>query len=107
MLYPGHGAPLSTPQALMARIKQRRLDREADILAYLRVEEVTLATLVDRIYRGKIPTDILWAAKKTVTAHLQKLLFEQQITMRFAQSEHQFYYTEEVANSHLTGAEND
>ncbi len=107
MLYPGHGAPLSTPQALMARIKQRRLDREADILAYLRVEEVTLATLVDRIYRGKIPTEILWAAKKTVTAHLQKLLFDQQITMRFAPSEHQFYYTEAVINSHLTGAGND
>lgn len=107
MLYPGHGTPLFTPHTLMARMKQRRLDREADILAYLRAGEVTLATLVDRIYRGKIPTEILWAAKKTVTAHLQKLLFEQQITMRFAPSDHQFYYTEAVTNSRLTDEEND
>ncbi len=99
MLYPGHGDPFPSPQALMAQMRQRRFDRENEILLHLNTGEWTAMSLVREIYGGKIPESYHWAAKKTVIAHLQKLYDEQKVQMRFDSDTRLFYYTVSSTNS--------
>ncbi len=100
-LYPGHGYPVLSPRFLMTQMQQRRLDREAEIMSHLSAKEHTAMSLVREIYVGKIPEPYLWAAKKTVIAHLQKLYGEHLITMRHDSITNQFYYTASPVNSRL------
>ncbi len=99
MLYPGHGDPFPHPQTLMTQMRQRRLDRETEILLHLNTGEWTAMSLVREIYGGKIPESYHWAAKKTVIAHLQKLHDEHMIQMRYDNASRQFYYTVTLTNS--------
>lgn len=91
-LYPGHGPALSSPQKLIRLMADRRLEREQDILCILQVEEASVEALTTLLYAHKLPSYALWTARKTITAHLQKLLLEHRVALRYESSEKTFYY---------------
>ncbi len=91
-LYPGHGDPVAAPHALMVAMKQRRLLRESDILATLQAGELTAEQVFARVYSNQVPTDFAWAAKKMVVAHLQKLLAERLVRLRYDVATRLFFY---------------
>jgi hydroxyacylglutathione hydrolase len=67
--YPGHGAPVRDPQAVVAYVLAHRAAREAAILAALAEGPASVEALVARIYAGLDPA-LLGAAGRNVLAHL-------------------------------------
>jgi len=67
--YPGHGAPVADPGALMAHVLAHRAGREAEILAALARGPATIAALVAEIYAALGPA-LRGAAARNVLAHL-------------------------------------
>ncbi len=72
VFYPGHGAPVSDPQAVMAWVLAHRAGREAEILAALGRGPATVAGLVAAIYAAVDPV-LHGAAGRNVLAHLVDL----------------------------------
>ncbi len=70
--WPGHGAPVTEPQALVRHIMAHRAGREAEILAALDEGPATVAALVARIYAAVDPS-LHPAAARNVLAHLVDL----------------------------------
>ena len=68
-LYPGHGAPVDTPERRIDFLRQHRKDREAEILAALQCAPLTIAALVTRMY-ADTPVELHPAAGRNVFAHL-------------------------------------
>lgn len=66
---PGHGPAIHDPTPFAAALLERRLAREAAILALL---PCPLDRIVTRLYRGT-PPELLDAARGNVVAHLRKL----------------------------------
>jgi endoribonuclease LACTB2 len=76
LIGPGHGPMIEHPRAKIAEVKAHRLAREAQVLSLLAQEPQTVAALLERIYLS-LPHESLHAlAKKTLLAHLEKLLDE-------------------------------
>ena len=71
VFYPGHGAPIADPQAVMAHVLAHRAMREAEILAALARGPATPAALVAQIYAGVDPA-LHAAAARNVLAHLHR-----------------------------------
>ncbi|MEM9012278.1 MAG: MBL fold metallo-hydrolase [Pseudomonadota bacterium] len=71
--YPGHGAPVDAPQALIAHILDHRLQREGQIMAILQDGAATLSQLVETIYADIDPM-LHPAASRNVIAHLIDLM---------------------------------
>jgi glyoxylase-like metal-dependent hydrolase (beta-lactamase superfamily II) len=67
--YPGHGAPVGSPQAVLAHILAHRQGREAEILAELARGRATVPELVAAIYAAVDPV-LHPAAARNVLAHL-------------------------------------
>jgi hydroxyacylglutathione hydrolase len=67
--YPGHGAPVRDPQAVVAYVLAHRAAREAEILAALAEGPASIEALVARIYAGVDPA-LHGAAGRNVLAHL-------------------------------------
>ena len=72
VFYPGHGAPVTGPNARIDWLMAHRRDREASILAELRKGPADAATLAKAIYT-ETPTALLGAATRNVLAHLVDL----------------------------------
>lgn len=72
-LYPGHGAPVTSPAARLADLLAHREGREAEILSALRAGPATAAGLAAQIYR-EVPRQLLPAAERNVLAHLIDLV---------------------------------
>jgi glyoxylase-like metal-dependent hydrolase (beta-lactamase superfamily II) len=72
VFYPGHGAPVADPQAVMAHVLAHRAAREAEILAALARSPATPAGLVAAIYTRVDPA-LHPAAARNVLAHLLDL----------------------------------
>lgn len=70
--YPGHGAPVREPGALVDHILAHRAGREAEIVAALTRGPATIAALVAGIYAGVAPA-LHGAAGRNVLAHLLDL----------------------------------
>lgn len=68
-LYPGHGAPITDPNARIDWLVRHRREREAQILAALGQTPIGLKPLTRRIYHDA-PTSLLDAAERNVLAHL-------------------------------------
>lgn len=83
-VYPGHGDAISHPETFIRRMKERRLEREADILRLLEEGPHTARDLAQTLYGRSIPAAFQWAALKAVQGHLQKLSFESAVHVRFA-----------------------
>ena len=67
--YPGHGAPITDPQARLNWLIDHRKGREAQILQRLEVREATPAEITKDIYLD-VPKALLGAAERNVLAHL-------------------------------------
>lgn len=72
VFYPGHGAPVAEPQALLAHVLAHREARSAQILEALGAGEAGIPALVARIYRDTDPR-LHGAAARNVLAHLIEL----------------------------------
>lgn len=72
VLHPGHGAPITAPEARIRWLMTHRQDREAQILAALRERPGTAGDLAARIYT-EVPPALLPAAARNVFAHLLDL----------------------------------
>ncbi|WP_232830597.1 MBL fold metallo-hydrolase [Oceanicella sp. SM1341] len=70
--YPGHGAPVEDPAALVSHVLAHREGREAQIREALDAGPATPAALAARIYAGLDPR-LLPAAERNVLAHLLDL----------------------------------
>lgn len=73
IIAPGHGPALDDPAEKIRRLIERRLAREAEILALVSRGPTTPETLADTLYGGRIPDSVLEMARRTVLGHLQKL----------------------------------
>jgi hypothetical protein len=67
--YPGHGAPVRAPGALVAHVLAHRDGREAEIVAALAQQPSTVPALVAALYAAVDPR-LHGAAGRTVLAHL-------------------------------------
>lgn len=72
VLYPGHGAPITDPQARLAELTAHRQKREAQVIVALGAGPADAATLAARIYDDVAPV-LLPAAARNVFAHLLDL----------------------------------
>ena len=71
---PGHGPVLhDAPQAAVA-LKQRRLAREQQVFELVRNGIGTVDDIVSTLYLGNIPESAQWVARRTVLAHLERLM---------------------------------
>lgn len=78
-LAPGHGEMIDDVAARIDSLITRRLQRESQIIHLLKRFPLTVAQLVDQIYRDQIHPSVHWAAERTVEGHLIKLLKENRV----------------------------
>lgn len=76
--FPGHGDPVTDPQARLDWLIGHRLTREAQILESLATGPATVAALTARIYRDTPPA-LHGAASRNVLAHLIDLTERDQV----------------------------
>ncbi|MCL6708974.1 MBL fold metallo-hydrolase [Pseudomonas sp. R2.Fl] len=72
LLLPGHGAPSREPAALMSALMAHRLERERQVLAWVKAGAGTPPAIADRIYAGLAP-ERRGPAERTVLAYLLSL----------------------------------
>lgn len=70
---PGHGGPVTSPQAFLRGLVQHRRQREAAILNRLAAGDETIAAMVPAIYQGLAPA-LHGAAALSVLAQLEDLV---------------------------------
>lgn len=87
----GHGKVLHPATEAAATLKQRRLAREEDILKLLATKQ-TAEAVVEQLYGGSIPVAAMWVARKTVQAHLLRLLHLQLIERTYNAENKVFQY---------------
>lgn len=80
VLAPGHGDPLTDPEAAISWARRHRLDRETQILAVLRgaSRAFTVPELRARVY-ADLATGLEPLAERALVAHLEKLVAESRI----------------------------
>ena len=72
VLCPGHGPPVSDPQAKLTEYIEHRLDRERRLLAALGAGKRSVEELLDAAW-DDVPAQLRPAAAVTLAAHLDKL----------------------------------
>lgn len=75
ILYPTHGNPIANPQPFLAAYLQHRVEREEQIVALLKRGERTIKQMVEAMY-AEVHKDLHKAARRSVLAHMQKLVDE-------------------------------
>src|SRR5690606_18072498 len=75
---PGHGPAVETPQAYVAHLLERRIDRERAILSALGRGPSAPGDVTGRLY-ATLPPGRRRAAELSVLAHLWKLADEEQV----------------------------
>ncbi len=83
--YPGHGAPITDPQARVAALIAHRQSREAQILRALAAGPANIAALTAAIYTDT-EANLLPAAQRNVLAHLIDLARKEIVTSETALS---------------------
>lgn len=78
LLYPGHGAVMHDPDAVIAEYVTHRLEREAQILGAVRSGAGTVGAVVAVVYRDVDPV-LHPAAAFSVGAHLRKLAADEKV----------------------------
>ena len=73
MLFPGHWDPVEDAPAKIEEYRAHRLEREAQVLAEIRLEPGTAEELTRRVY-GALDGSLMYAAEMTMRAHLRKLV---------------------------------
>ena len=80
---PGHGAPIPDAAAAAREMLLRRLQREEQIAACIAEQPLTSEELVAQIYGSALNPGAFFVAKRTVQAHLQRMLEQGLIKRRF------------------------
>jgi glyoxylase-like metal-dependent hydrolase (beta-lactamase superfamily II) len=75
LLFPGHWDPVPDAMAKIEEYRRHRLEREAQVLAEVRLSEGTASALTRRVY-GELDEKLALAAEMTLLAHLRKLVDE-------------------------------
>ncbi|MCL6627290.1 MAG: hypothetical protein K6T68_11990, partial [Alicyclobacillus shizuokensis] len=70
---PGHGPTLDARAAAL-QTKERRLRREAEILSLVSQRPLGIRELRQRIYGDSLPAGVERVARRTLLAHVQRLL---------------------------------
>ncbi|GAC1506526.1 MAG: MBL fold metallo-hydrolase [Candidatus Dormibacteraceae bacterium] len=73
MLFPGHWDPVEKAMGKIAEYRSHRLEREAQVLAEVRLGRGSARELTSRVY-GNVDENLLVAAEMTMRAHLRKLV---------------------------------
>ncbi len=73
VIYPGHGDPITDPDAMIDFYIGHRLEREAEILAALKSGADTVGDVVEHVYET-VDRALHFAAAQSVAAHLRKLV---------------------------------
>ncbi|HET7421314.1 MAG TPA: MBL fold metallo-hydrolase [Candidatus Dormibacteraeota bacterium] len=73
ILYPGHWDPVPDAMSKLDEYRAHRLEREAQVLAAVRLGGGTAADLTRRVY-GELDEKLMVAAEMTLRAHLSKLV---------------------------------
>jgi glyoxylase-like metal-dependent hydrolase (beta-lactamase superfamily II) len=94
IIHPGHGEDILESAAVIRSMIARRREREEDIVRALGRPR-SVAELADHLYGGKIPAAHMWAARKTCLAHLERLLDQGRVTLRFDRGRGLVYATHE------------
>jgi glyoxylase-like metal-dependent hydrolase (beta-lactamase superfamily II) len=86
VFYPGHGAPVTAPNARLAELVAHRRRREREILSALDETPASAQEIASRVYT-EIPQDLLPAAARNVLAHLVDLVQKREVCSLGALSE--------------------
>lgn len=73
VIAPGHGRLLDEPQRRIQTLVDRRLAREAEILALIRERPHTVADIFEQLYEGVVAPSVAEMARRTVLGHIIKL----------------------------------
>lgn len=90
---PGHGHALTNASEAASAIRQRRLNREQEMLDLLDNQSRTAAELTQTIYGRNIAPEVQWAAKKTVLAHLARMRDHNLVQRSYDTAKHAFVYS--------------
>ena len=90
MLFPGHWDPVKEAMPKLREYKEHRLEREAQVLAEVRLGRGTAGQLTRRVYGPEVGEELLVAAEMTMRAHLQKLVDEGRVRFSAASGEEVF-----------------
>jgi endoribonuclease LACTB2 len=80
VLFPGHGNPITEPEALLLHYIERRRGREREILELLGDDGARIGDLIPVIYPDILPA-YTFPAEATILAHLLKLRSEGQVEL--------------------------
>ena len=73
ILFPGHWDPVTDAMSKIDEYRRHRLEREAQVLAAVRMGGGTAGELTRRVY-GQLEEKLMAAAEMTLRAHLRKLV---------------------------------
>ena len=79
-LWPTHGNPVTEPQPFLRALLAHRLEREAQVVEYLRRGPTNIADMVKVLY-ADVRTELHKAAGRSMLAHLRKLVADGVVTV--------------------------
>ncbi|GMA60289.1 MBL fold metallo-hydrolase [Alicyclobacillus fastidiosus] len=92
LVLPGHGPTIASPQSASRALRQHRLAREQEILTILEQAPKTTDQIVELIYGDRGLGAALWVAKRTIQAHLARLIDLGQVKRHCAAPDFQIRY---------------
>ena len=82
MLFPGHWDPVTDALGKLREYRAHRLEREAQVLAEVKLRRGTAMELTRRVYGPEVGEELLVAAEMTMRAHLEKLVEDGNVRVR-------------------------
>jgi glyoxylase-like metal-dependent hydrolase (beta-lactamase superfamily II) len=90
ILFPGHWDPVTDAVGKVEEYRAHRLEREAQVLAEVRLGRGTARELTRRVYGSEVADELFMAAEMTMRAHLEKLVDEGKVRVSKEEGEDVF-----------------
>jgi Zn-dependent hydrolases, including glyoxylases len=90
VLFPGHWDPVTDAMGKLEEYRSHRLEREAQVLAEVRLGRGTARELTRRVYGSEVADELFIAAEMTMRAHLEKLVDEGKVRVSTERGEEVF-----------------
>jgi glyoxylase-like metal-dependent hydrolase (beta-lactamase superfamily II) len=90
ILFPGHWDPVTDAVGKVEEYRAHRLEREAQVLAEVRLGRGTAGELTRRVYGSEVADELFMAAEMTMRAHLEKLVDEGKVRVSKEEGEDVF-----------------
>jgi glyoxylase-like metal-dependent hydrolase (beta-lactamase superfamily II) len=90
ILFPGHWDPVTDAVGKVEEYRAHRLEREAQVLAEVRLGRGTARELTRRVYGSEVADNLFMAAEMTMRAHLEKLVDEGKVRVSKEEGEDVF-----------------